>query len=172
MGALRHDFGIRDVRLRDGTPVRLRPIRPDDAPRLRRMFYRLSADTVYLRFFAAVARPSEGALRYLSEVDGARRLAIVAELNGEVVGVARCDSVGAEEAEVAVVVEDAWQGRGLGRILLNRLGADARNAGFRWFVATMLPENERAIDLSTTVPGTELHLGDGEVTARIPIGDG
>lgn len=169
MEALRHDFGGEDAALQDGTLVRLRPIRPDDAARLRRMFYRLSPNTVYLRFFSPIPRPREHVLRYFSNVDGVRRLAIVGEREGEVLGVARCDVTVEKDAEVAVVVEDAWQGLGLGRALLRRLGADARDAGIDCFVATILPENRRAIGFAASAAGAQLHFVDGEVTARIPI---
>lgn len=84
---------------------------------------------------------------------------------------ARCDRVRPEEAEVAVVVEDAWQGRGLGRILVRNLARRARTVGVERFVASMLPENERAIDMSASVPGAELHIGDAELVARIPVSD-
>jgi GNAT superfamily N-acetyltransferase len=158
------------VTLRDGRVAHLRPIRPDDAVRLRRMFDRLSADTVYLRFFSPVRRPSEDALRYLASVDHRDRLAVVAESADEIVGVARCDRTPDDDrAEVAVVVEDAWQGRGLARLLLGRLGAEARLRGIVELVATVLPENRVALDLAATSLGAVLTSEDGVVAVRIPL---
>lgn len=158
-----------EARLRDGTRVALRPIRPDDAERLHRLFHRLSEATIYHRFFTSVRHPSPAVLHYLSHVDGMDRLAVVADRDGEIIGVARCDRMDSREAEVAVVVEDAWQGRGLGRILVAHLADRARDAGIERFVATMLPENTRAIDLSASVPGVELAYTDAEMVARIPV---
>src|SRR3954447_6766162 len=99
----------------DGRHLTLRPIRDDDADRLRRLFFRLSPETVYLRFFQPVRNPSDKLLHHLAEVDHDRRQAIVALDGDEIVGVARYDRADdAQHAEVAILVEDAWQGNGLG----------------------------------------------------------
>src|SRR5687768_15278424 len=91
----------------DGRRITLRPIRDDDVERLRRLFYRLSPETIYLRFFQPLRRPSEKMLHHLAEVDHERRQAIVAVDGDEVVGVARYDPADDDQhAEVAVVVED------------------------------------------------------------------
>ncbi len=108
-----------DVVLADGGTVRVRPIRPDDGERLLGLHARLSPDSVYYRYFAPrpVLTPDEVA--HLTGVDHRSRVALVASLRDQIVGVARYDTVpGTSDAEVAFVVEDAHQGRGLGSVLL------------------------------------------------------
>ena len=123
--------------LTDGTRVALRQIEPDDAERLRRLFYRLSPESVYWRFFTPVHVPREEVLERFASVDHQRREAIVADIDGEVVGVARYDQAeGSSEADTAVLVEDAWQGQGLAAVLLRRLARVAHVRGIRTFTAS------------------------------------
>ena len=123
----------------------LRVIRTDDVARLERLFYRLSPESVYRRFFTLYTTPPCGALRRLVDLDHDTRDAIVAEVDDEVVGVGRYAAVGPGVAEVAVLVEDAWQGRGLGRRLLTCVAALAGLHGYRELTATVLAENRGAI---------------------------
>jgi RimJ/RimL family protein N-acetyltransferase len=155
----------------DGRRITLRPIRDDDIDRLRRLFYRLSPETVYLRFFQAVRAPSEKLLHHLAEVDHERRQAIVAVDGDEVVAVARYDRVDDDQhAEVAVLVEDAWQGHGLGTMLLRRLGVDALEHGYAAFTATVLGDNRRALLLAHHLsPGVHSHIDHGEWYIDIPL---
>lgn len=128
--------------------VVLRPIRDDDVDRLRRLFFRLSTTTVHRRFFAGYARPPEPALHRLAEVDHWHREAVVAAVGDEVVGVARFDRLpGTTAAEPAIVVEDAWQGRGVGRLLAERLFAEAARRGVTEFRASILAENRAPLRL-------------------------
>jgi predicted N-acetyltransferase YhbS len=134
--------------LEDGTAVLFRAVRPGDAERFERLFDRLSPETVYRRFFAPVARLQTRMLERLVNVDYHDRLALVAEIGGEVAGVARYDRLGGgEEAEAAVIVEDAWQGRGIGTRLLWRLSAAARERGVRVFVGSVLADNRPMMGL-------------------------
>jgi RimJ/RimL family protein N-acetyltransferase len=148
----------------EGRVLTVRPIRDDDVDRLRRLFYRLSPETVYRRFFQPVKRPSEKLLHHLAEVDHELRQAIVAELDDEIIAVVRYDrSTATDVAEVAVLVEDAWQGHGLGRRLLRRLAVDALEHGVADLTATVLGENQRALRLAQHVaPGTHGQLDHGE----------
>jgi RimJ/RimL family protein N-acetyltransferase len=148
----------------EGRTLTVRPIRDDDVHRLRRLFYRLSPETVYRRFFQPVKQPSEKLLHHLAEVDHELRQAIVAELDDEIIAVVRYDrSTAADVAEVAVLVEDAWQGHGLGRRLLRRLAVDALEHGVADLTATVLGENQRALRLAHHVaPGTHGQLDHGE----------
>lgn len=125
----------------DGRTVHLRPITSDDAGALVALHERLSPRSVYLRFFSAMPRLSPEQVRHLVEVDWVRRMALVAELDGAVVAVARYDAVDDRRAEAAFVVEDAHQGRGIGTLLLEHLAARAREVGFDRLVAATLPEN-------------------------------
>jgi len=141
-----------DLKLRDGTHVRIRPIRPDDEIRLVRLYDRLSRDTAYQRFFTVMHRLPPDWARYLAAVDYVRRLALVvvsaADPEAEVIAVARYEPTDEPEtAEVAFVVEDRWQGRGLGRVLFERLLASAGQRGVKQFRAYVLDDNSRMLNL-------------------------
>lgn len=127
--------------------IGVRLIRPDDAERLRRLFYRLSPETVYRRFFTLYSHPPEDKLCALTNLDHDQRDAMVAVVGDEVVGVARYAALAGRPgvAEVAVLVEDAYQGRGLGPRLLDCAVALARLHGMTTVTATVLAENRPAI---------------------------
>jgi RimJ/RimL family protein N-acetyltransferase len=142
----------REVVLRDGTALRLRPIRPDDAPRLIEVYGRLSAHTAYHRFFTVMKRLPPDWARLLATVDYRRRLALVAERGPrdapELIGVARYEPTDREDTvEVAFVVQDGWQGKGLGTILLRELLDAAAARGIHRFRAFVLADNTRMLDL-------------------------
>jgi acyl-CoA synthetase (NDP forming)/RimJ/RimL family protein N-acetyltransferase len=139
-----------DVVLQDGTTTHVRPIRPDDSDALQAFHIGQSERSTYLRFFAPLARLPERDLARLVTVDHVDRVALVAVAAGldgteQIIGVARYDRIGADEAEVAFNVSDAHQGRGLGSVLLEHLAAAARERGVRRFVAEVLPQNGRMI---------------------------
>ena len=137
------------VTTKDGTPVTLRPIRPEDEPELTALYARLSPETAYQRFFTVMRRLPPDWAHILANVDYDRRMAIVAEAPGpELIAVARYASdERAGEAEVAIVVQDRWQGRGLGTILLAELLDYAVGKGIRRFRAYVLADNGRMLDL-------------------------
>ncbi|WP_405112264.1 GNAT family N-acetyltransferase [Micromonospora sp. NBC_01405] len=132
-----------DVLLSDGTTVGLRPIRPDDAPGIVAMHSRFSERTRYLRYFSPYPRIPERDLRRFVVVDHRDREAFVVLAADRIVAVGRYERLGpqAPEAEVAFVVEDAYQGRGIGSVLLEHLADAARRAGIVRFVAEVLPAN-------------------------------
>ncbi len=155
----------------DGGAFHLRPIRPDDGDRLRRLHARLSDRTRYLRFFGAYPAIPDRDLHRLTHVDHVDRVALVAELGGEIIAVGRYERVGTgDEAEVAFVVEDAHQGRGIGTVLLEHLAAAARERGIRRFVADVLAENSRMIRVFLDAGyQTDRTLADGVVRLTFPI---
>lgn len=166
--------------LDDGTQVLFRPIRPDDAQRLERLFYRLSPRSLYLRFFTPMARPNAAMIRRLSTVDYTDRLALVAVIDDEVVGVARFDRVSATapaalhvdpgEAEAAVIVEDAWQGRGIATRLLWRLSAAAVVREVHTFTASVLADNRPMLGLLSVLgESVEMELEGGEYVVRLRL---
>lgn len=136
-----------DVVLTDGGTVRLRPVTPDDDAGLLGLYERLSDESLYLRFFSPVPRPTAHQLERLSHVDYRDRMALVAVLGDDIVAVARYDRVGEDEAEVAFTVEDTQQGRGLGTMMLEHLAVIARANGIGRFVADTLPTNRRMLDV-------------------------
>jgi RimJ/RimL family protein N-acetyltransferase len=145
-----------DARLKDGSSVHIRPIRPDDAPRLQELYDRLSRHTVYQRFFTVMQRLPPDWARILATVDYQRRLALLAEHDTprgvEVVGVGRYEAADAPDtAEVAFVVQDGWQCRGLGTILLREVLDAAAARGIHEFCAYVLAENRRMLDLIARV---------------------
>lgn len=140
------------VALSDGVLVPVREVRPEDAPALRRLVGRLSADSVYRRYFGRMKELSERQARHFAEVDGHGRYALVAldpEDEDEIVGVARYEreSAGGDEAEYAIVVEDRMQGRGLGHALTRALVEGARLRGVRRLYAMVMPENKDMLKL-------------------------
>lgn len=140
------------VTLRDGTTVRLRPIRSDDQTRLVELYDRLGRHTAYQRFFTVMRRLPPDWAKLLATVDYRRRLALVAEHDGphgpELVAVGRYEPTDREDTvEVAFVVQDGWQNRGLGTILFQRVIEAAVARGIRRFVAFVLADNPRMLDL-------------------------
>lgn len=131
-----------DVVAADGGVVHLRPIRPDDAERLLDFHSRLSERTRYLRFFGPYPRIPDADLRRFTVVDHRDQVAFVGLLGDDIVAVGRyIRSAEAPVAEVAFVVRDDHQGRGLGSILLEHLAATARENGVERFEAEVLVEN-------------------------------
>jgi acyl-CoA synthetase (NDP forming)/ribosomal protein S18 acetylase RimI-like enzyme len=135
-----------DVVLSDGGTVHLRPVVPDDADKLVALHGRLSERTRYLRYFGAYPRIPKRDLDRFSVVDHHDRVAFAAMLGDDIVAVGRYERLdGGESAEVAFLVDDAHQGRGLGSILLEHLAAAASERGLRRFVAEVLAENTQMV---------------------------
>jgi acyl-CoA synthetase (NDP forming)/RimJ/RimL family protein N-acetyltransferase len=134
-----------DVVLTDGGTAHLRPIRPEDADLLRAFYARLSPESIYYRFFSPRPRLSDREIEHFTTVDHDRRVALIATIGGAMVAVVRYDRLDDRPgtAEVAFLVEDAHQGRGLGAVLLEHIAAAARERGVEKFVASVLPENRR-----------------------------
>lgn len=134
------------TRLRDGTPVLVRPVGPQDKALLLDGFRRLSEESRIRRFMAPIKELSEEQLRYLTEIDYVDHFAWAAVLAGrpEVgLGVGRYIRLKDEPtlAEVAITVVDEYQGKGLGTLLLGMLAATARAAGITKFRAFVLEDN-------------------------------
>jgi RimJ/RimL family protein N-acetyltransferase len=127
--------------LQDGSVVSLREIEPSDAPALVRFHGRLSPESIRMRYFSAHPHLSAIETARLTTVDHRDRQAFVAAVDDEIVGVGRYERTTADSAEVAFVIEDAWQGRGLGKQLLRCLAEHARACGFRRLTASTLAHN-------------------------------
>jgi acetate---CoA ligase (ADP-forming) len=161
---------VSDVVLTDGGTVSVRPIRPDDEPRVAKLYERLSDESVYLRFFSPVPRPTAAQLEHITNVDYRDRMVLVAQLGDDIVAIARYDRTGDDEAEVAFTVSDEQQGRGLGTILLEHLAVVARASGIRTFAADTLPNNQKMLNVFADAGWTaERHFDEGTVRVRFSI---
>ncbi len=135
-----------DIVAADGGTVHLRPIRPEDADGLTGLMDRSSDQTRYYRFFGPMKRLSAKELHRFTHVDHDARVAFVVLLGDQVIGVGRYDRYpGNDEAEVAFLIEDAHQRRGLGSVLLEHLAAAARERGIKRFVAEVLAQNSTMV---------------------------
>jgi RimJ/RimL family protein N-acetyltransferase len=142
----------RKISLKNGETLRIRPIRPDDEPRLVALYDRLSRRTAYQRFFTVMPRLPTDWVHYFANVDYRRRLALVAEretVGGvELVGVGRFEPADGEAtAEVAFVLADGYQGQGLGQVLLDEVVRAGTERGLKRFRAEVLGENHRMLRL-------------------------
>ncbi|HET9945899.1 MAG TPA: GNAT family N-acetyltransferase, partial [Actinomycetes bacterium] len=143
-----HDYPAHweaDVVLRDGGTAHLRPIRADDADRLRRFYARLSDETIYFRFFSLMRELSDKDVEHFTVVDHHDRAALIATVGDEMIGVVRYERLDKDTAEVAFNIEDAHQGRGIGSIFLEHIAAAARERGISTFVADVLPANRKML---------------------------
>jgi RimJ/RimL family protein N-acetyltransferase len=128
--------------------VQLRPVRESDAPALAALHARLSDETIYLRYFSPHSRLSQQELDHATRLDHRDREAFVALAGDVVIGIGSYErQPGSDGAEVAFEVEDAHQGRGIGTLLFEALAEAARERGIRRFVANVLPQNRRMLDL-------------------------
>lgn len=132
--------------LRDDSEVLVRPIRPDDEPMVRDMFYKFSEQTVYLRYHGALKSMPHNKLQVFCNVDYETEMALIGvvgnEERSEIVGVGRyMTDPGKNEAEMAFVVGDDWQRKGLGTYLFQRLIEIGRHEGIRRFTADVIAEN-------------------------------
>jgi acetyltransferase len=149
--------------------VLVRPIRADDKGLLSDALRQLSPESAYRRFLTPKQRFSRSELRYLTEVDGRDHVALVAESPNEpvrrLIAVARFVRLAddPEAAEVAIVVGDRWQRRGLGSLIATKLADEARRLGIRRFTATMAAGNEPAHRLMEKLTDRleQQHVGGG-----------
>ena len=137
-----------DVVLTDGGTVHVRPVCPADADRLVAFHGRLSHQSIYYRFFSPRPRLSQDDVTRFTTVDYDDRMALVALLGDDLVGIASYDRwPGRREAEVAFTVDDEHQGRGVATVLLEHLAVIARSHGITRFTAEVLPENRKMLSV-------------------------
>ncbi|PSM38177.1 acyl-CoA synthetase [Streptomyces dioscori] len=157
----RHEYPAHweaDVVLRDGGTARVRPITADDADRLVSFYEQVSAESKYYRFFAPYPRLSAKDVHRFTHHDFVDRVGLAATVGGEFIATVRYDRIAADgrpasapadEAEVAFLVQDAHQGRGVASALLEHVAAVARERGIRRFAAEVLPANTKMIKVFT-----------------------
>ncbi|MFJ6509827.1 GNAT family N-acetyltransferase [Streptomyces sp. NPDC091406] len=160
-----------DVVLRDGGTARIRPITTDDAERLVSFYEQVSDESKYYRFFAPYPRLSDRDVHRFTHHDYVDRVGLAVTIGGEFIGTVRFDRINdqgrpasapADEAEVAFLVQDAHQGRGVASALLEHIAAVARERGIRRFAAEVLPANNKMIKV----------FRDGGYTQRRSFEDG
>ncbi|MCC9309245.1 GNAT family N-acetyltransferase [Kitasatospora sp. RB6PN24] len=146
-----------DILLRDGGTARIRPIVPEDAQRLVDFYAQVSDESKYFRFFAPYPRLSEKDVRRFTHHDYVDRVALAVVVRDRFIATVRYDrideagrpSATGTDAEVAFLVQDAHQGRGVASVLLEHIAAVAQERGIRRFVAEVLPANRRMTKVFT-----------------------
>ncbi|MGW2632718.1 bifunctional acetate--CoA ligase family protein/GNAT family N-acetyltransferase [Streptomyces chattanoogensis] len=154
-----------DVVLRDGGTARIRPITPDDAERLVSFYEQVSDESKYYRFFAPYPRLSDRDVHRFTHHDYVDRVGLAATVGGEFIATVRYDRIDDQglpaknpeddQAEVAFLVQDAHQGRGVASALLEHIAAVARERGIRRFAAEVLPANTKMIKVFTDAGYTQ-----------------
>lgn len=160
--------------LADGTDAMVRPLGPDDAPLLAELFAVLSPQSIYNRFLTPLTRISAAQLDRATRVDARVECALAACLRDgdrwRIAGVGRFRCSGPDRAELAIVVGDPWQRRGLARLLLRRLTDTARAMGLAWFDSTIDPCNMKLLRFAEAVGFKgELKYRDGLLHMRTDI---
>ena len=138
-----HAEGSAYALLSDGATIEIRAAQREDFEAVRDMHAKMSPDNLYLRFFSMSAMVAEQEARRICREPGPDHAALLAILDGEVVGCGTYEQAGAgsRSAEVAFTVADDLQNRGIGMLLLEHLVSLARGRGFRAFTAETLSEN-------------------------------
>lgn len=168
-----------DVVLRDGGTAHLRPITADDAGRLVSFYEQVSDESKYYRFFAPYPRLSDRDVHRFTHHDYVDRVGLAATVGGEFIATVRYDRIDArghsssgpaDEAEVAFLVQDAHQGRGVASALLEHIAAVARERSIRRFAAEVLPANTKMIKVFTDAGYTQKRsFEDGVVRLELDL---
>jgi GNAT superfamily N-acetyltransferase len=152
------------------TQVSIRLATPRDAERLRAMFFRLTSESIYLRFHTPYSDVPEQMLGLMLEVDHPDQEALVAVADEEIVGHAMYVRLGdGTEAEMAIIVEDGWQSKGVGKLLLLELAQRAKHRGIEIFSAEVLWENRRMLALTAMFAETDYMIEDDLLHVRMPL---
>ncbi|MFG2113532.1 GNAT family N-acetyltransferase [Streptomyces sp. NPDC048718] len=168
-----------DVVLRDGGTARIRPITADDADRLVGFYEHVSDESKYYRFFAPYPRLSAKDVHRFTHHDFVDRVGLAATVGDDFIATVRYDRIApdgrpasapADEAEVAFLVQDAHQGRGVASALLEHIAAVARERGIRRFAAEVLPANTKMIKVFTDAGYTQKRsFEDGSVRLHLDL---
>lgn len=155
----------------DGRSIALRTIRPSDREAVLAFHARLSDESRYFRYFTAHRKLRDAELRHYTEVDGRAHAGIGAWLGDLLVGHALYDRLGdPDEAEVALEVDDPYQGLGVGTAMLEELAHMALAAGVRRFVAHVLPTNQRMLEVFRNLGFAErARFEDGVVRVELAL---
>jgi acetyltransferase len=157
---------------REGPQVTLRPIRPEDAEMEQAFVKRLSSESRYFRFMDTLRELTPQMLVRFTQIDYDREMAFVATVpedgrEAEVAVARYVANPDGESCEYAIVVDDAWQGRGLGRRLMEQLIAVARARGLRSMLGHVLAENRGMLALAQKLGFTVADSGEGPMVKRV-----
>ena len=161
--------------LTDGTTIEIRPARPDDFEGVRDMHAQMSPENLYMRFFGVSRVAAEQEARRVCREPAPDRAALLAVLDGRVIGCISYQLTGGESAEVGMAVADDMHSRGIGTLLLEHVISLARRRGVRTFLAETLVENAPMLNVFAYA-GLRPHrtLADGvyELSFPLPGGEG
>ena len=161
-----------DIPIRDGTHVRLRPIRPDDADGLVRMHHRLAPEDIRARFHGMMRDLEPALLARLTQIDYDREMALIAFADGDAdpLGVVRINAdPDNASAEFAIVVRSDWHGRGLGTSMISAIIAHARQRGIGSLIGSVLGDNRPMLTLMRELGFDATHAGMNEMTVRLDL---
>jgi GNAT superfamily N-acetyltransferase len=151
------------------TEVSIRLATPSDGEKLRAMFSRTSFETIYRRFHLPYPEVPEWMLALMLGADHHKE-ALVAVTQEKVVGHAMYARLGdGTEAEMAIIVEDGWQSKGVGKALLSELARRARPRGVETFTGEVLATNRPMLGLAAMFAGTEYAMAGGVCQVRMPL---
>lgn len=136
-----------DVLLKDGRTAHLRPIHPSDADALVEFYELVSAQSKYYRFFAPMPNLSARELKRITHVDHHSRVCFVLLVAEKIIAIGQYEGIAEDRAEVAFLVQDAHQGRGIGQLLLEHLAQAGRESGITRFEAQVLPDNKAMVQV-------------------------
>jgi GNAT superfamily N-acetyltransferase len=152
------------------TQVYTRIATHSDGEKLRAMFARSSTETIYRRFHTPFPKVPGWMVSLMLDADHHDKEALVAVAEEKVVGHAMYVRLGDDgEAEMAIVVEDSWQSKGVGKSLLLELKERAGLRGIETFTGEVLGDNRPMLGLAATFPGTEYATEDGVYHVRMPL---
>jgi GNAT superfamily N-acetyltransferase len=152
------------------TQIYIRIATPSDAEKLRAMLARASTETIYRRFHTPFPEVPGWMLTLMLDADHHDKEILVAVAEGKIVGHAMYARLGdGTEAEMAIVVEDGWQSKGIGRSLLSELEERAGLRGIETFTGEVLGHNRAMLGLASMFTGTEYATEDGVYHVRMPL---
>jgi len=163
--------------LRDGRELEIRPIRPDDESRIKGMFYSFSEQTKYLRYHGTLKSLPHNRLQMFCNLDYDTEMALVVVYgeggNEEIIGVGRYMTTAEKgSAEMAFVIRDDWQRKGLGSHLFQRLVEIGKKDGIHQFTADVLPENAGMLKIfHGSGLNTETTTEEGVVRVTMTVGE-
>ncbi len=141
------------VETQHGIRIFIRPIRHTDGPKLKAFFYTLSPETVYNRFLTPIKEVTDQQVQPFVMIDYENHMAFAAldKEDGNILGVARCIKRNEHDADIAVVVTDSWQGKGIGTLLLKRLCTWGKQHGIERFYSVVDPQNIKLLKFANSL---------------------